>query len=1169
MVDLCGQHLGTYRLQRLLGTGGFSQVYLGEQVHLGTQVAIKVLHYHLNGTFGEHFLREASLLSQLAHPHIIHILDFGAESDLVFLVMEYVSGGTVRALHASGAPLPLTEVRSYIQQVSSALAYVHERHMIHCDLHPGNLLLGADGQILLSDFGLAQLIHQTTYLNTNTLRGTFCYLAPEVLTGRVSFASDQYALAVMAYEWLTGRPPFHGTVAQLCYQHLAQAPVPLRERVPHLPPLLEQVVLTALAKDPRKRFSDVSTFALAFELAATEETGERLLSLLPPSASLFIPPYSSDTASVSPPPSVNKYVVTPPLQPLIGRLEEQEQLCVLLLQPGVRLLTLVGTGGVGKTRLAQAVAAVLQDAFADGVCFVPLATTRTTDQVITAIAQTLGIHTGDQCISQIVQAFLQEKHLLLVLDNFEQVVEAALELSSLLTTCPGLKLLVTSRERLRISGEHEFLVSPLTLPNLDLEPDCAALMQNPAVALFVERAQACKPDFRLQEANALAVAAICVQLDGLPLAIELAAARIKLLPPQALLARLSHRLAVLTRGRRDAPARQQTLRDTIKWSYDLLEVGQQRLFRRICIFVGGCTLQALEALVRELGEDAAEVLEDASSLLDKSLIQQSGQEELLRLQVLETIREFGLERLAELGEEERVRQAHTRYYLSWAQMACQAIFSRDQKFWIRSFVQERGNLQAAMQHMIKQADWEAALRLGGLLGPIWFLWGSGNQYIYMIEGKQFLEQALAGSEEVVGWSRARSLLFYGGILAVLREAEQGEIFCQQGLTILRRMNDLQGVIQGLWMFFYTQFVPGHLPEARQAAEEALALSLAHPEVCTEWGPAWTQGYSSFLAGYAAVWEGRYAQARERLLKSSSLLEQAGDAFVLSWTILLRSETAVFEGNDEEAHVLLEQGLPRYKALGMKVLVAEAISLQGRLALQADEVEQARALLIESLRLSQEVRDERRMAWSHIWLAKVALREQQLDQASHMLSEALTWAIRKHDGLMLALGLEEWASAATARGAWEWAVWISAVAQTLRETTGAALPSVDRREQQERLARLRATLGEARFQALWKHGRGLTSSQVLTEQGTTDASISGSLVQEGGVDLNARAAIGLTRRELDVLRKLADGLTNREIAEQLVLSVATVNSYLRTIYSKLGVSTRAAAVRFVLDHHLFE
>jgi predicted ATPase/class 3 adenylate cyclase len=426
-----------------------------------------------------------------------------------------------------------------------------------------------------------------------------------------------------------------------------------------------------------------------------------------------------------------------PLQPtpFIGREKEVEAVQQLLLRESSRLVTLTGPGGVGKTRLALQVAADQASHFTDGTWFVSLAPISDPDLVIPAISLTLGLREArDQAPLEHLKRSLHEKKTLLLLDNFEQVVSAAMSVADLLAGCPRLKVLVTSREGLHVRAEREFPVPALALPDSKHLPDLVALSQYEAVALFIERAQAVKPDFQMTNANAPAVADICIHLDGLPLAIELAAARLKLLPPQALLKRLSHRLLVLTGGSQDLPSRQHTLRNTIQWSYDLLTEQEQRLFRWLSIFVGGCTLEAAAAVCSAPGALGMDILEGVTSLLDKSLLQQ-------------TLREYGLEVLETRGEREAAHQAHTTYYLALAEQAKPKLEGAEQGIWPERLEREHDNLRAALEWALEQGTDEQeskrraiALRLSAALEPFWEMRG------YHSEARTFLERVLASSE---------------------------------------------------------------------------------------------------------------------------------------------------------------------------------------------------------------------------------------------------------------------------------------------------------------------------------------------------------------------------------------------------------------------------------------
>jgi predicted ATPase/class 3 adenylate cyclase len=421
-----------------------------------------------------------------------------------------------------------------------------------------------------------------------------------------------------------------------------------------------------------------------------------------------------------------------PIQPtpFVGWEQELAAVRDLLGREEVHLLTLTGPGGAGKTRLGLQVAAELSDYFAAGVFFVNLAPISDPALVVATIAETLDIREGPgQPLLERLKEQLQQKQMLLLLDNFEQVVSAASQVTDVLAACPKLKVVVTSREVLHLRAEHELAVPPLALPDPKHLPDLAILSHYAAVALFLQRAQAVKPDFQVTNANARAIVEICARLDGLPLAIELAAARMKLLSPQALLARLSQRLAVLTGGARDVPARQQTLRDTIAWSYDLLTTEEQRLFRRLSVFVGGCTLEAAETLCGALddGYGAIPVLDGVGSLIDKSLLQHTEREaaegEESRLVMLETIREYGLEALAASGEMEATRQAHAVYYFTLAEKAELEFWGPQQAERLDRLEREHDNLRTALNCLLERGEAtesiEMALRLGGALWHFW------------------------------------------------------------------------------------------------------------------------------------------------------------------------------------------------------------------------------------------------------------------------------------------------------------------------------------------------------------------------------------------------------------------------------------------------------------------
>ncbi len=535
MTDRVGQQLGNYRLLRLLGHGGFADVYLGEHVYLQSQAALKLLHSRLSEEEAACFVTEARTLARLSHPHIVRVLDFAVHEGLPFLVMEYAPGGTLRMRHPAGSRLPLATIVSYVRQVASALQYAHEQHLMHRDVKPENLLLGAREEVLLADFGLAMLAptsSRSTQAMEPSLNGTTAYLAPEQLQGKPCPASDQYALGVVVYEWLCGRRPFGGSPIKIAMQQLSIPPASLREQAPELPPAVEEVVLRALAKEPRLRFACVQDFANALQQAAQQVASPAV----PPGAAAEVP-YPA-RAAAGPPAALTQEqanagavttptVVTAPqvereeqetpadteppaplwnvpssLTSLVGREQDVTAACALLSRQGVRLVTLLGAGGIGKTRLALQVALEMRERYADGVCFVALASISDPGLVISSIAHELGLQEGGaQPLVETMKTWLRDKQFLLLLDNFEQLVSAAPLLAELLAACPKLAMVVTSREVLHLRAEHRFPVPPLALPDLAHLPEREQLAQYAAVALFVQRAQAILPDFQLTQAG--------------------------------------------------------------------------------------------------------------------------------------------------------------------------------------------------------------------------------------------------------------------------------------------------------------------------------------------------------------------------------------------------------------------------------------------------------------------------------------------------------------------------------------------------------------------------------------------------------------------------------------------------------------------------------------------
>ncbi len=813
-----------------------------------------------------------------------------------------------------------------------------------------------------------------------------------------------------------------------------------------------------------------------------------------------------------------------PLTPFVGREAEVASLCSLLRQDGVRLVTLTGPGGIGKTRLALRVANDLRHDFGDGVRFISLATVTDPALLPVTIADVLGVREEIHRPALIALTdALRERHQLLVLDSLERLVDGAGVITDLLTACTGLKVLATSRSRLRLRGEHERPVPPLTLPP-PRGAEASPMLDYDAVRLFVDRARGVDPAFVVTPANAAVVAEICRRLDGLPLAIELAGARVKVLSPDALLARLTNRLRVLTGGPRDLPERQRTLRDTIAWSHDLLTREEQVIFRRLAVFAGGLTLEAAEWVCAggkdvvqgaerwrlspltcgsEIPSLDAPVLDLLAALVDDSLLQSAERSGESRFSMLETVREYALERLAESGEEPGIRAAHAAWFLDLAERAEAELAGPHQAAWLSRLEADHDNLRAALEWSSTEGDATVGLSLASAL---WRFWAPRG---HLREGRQSLERALEMGKDAPPQTRAKALHHLGNLALDLDDYSEAQAAYEASLHLWREHGDEQGVAAALNGLGLVASNRGEYREARRLHGEALALRRKHGDL---------RGITLSLhnLGNVARDEGDYERSRALHKEVVDLRRDLGDLAGLAYSSWILGQLAAGQGEAVEAAQRFQEGLRLFRDVGDKLGIGYTLVDLARLAHQQGDDKQAVSCYREALTPRREMGDQRGVVECLEGLASVALDQGQPERAARLLGGADAW----------------------------------------REAVGAPLPPAARAGRLQEIAKATAALGEPEFATAWMIGRAASVEESIALGEAIE--VAGPVTAcDPATEPVANA--GLTPRELEVLRLFAAGHDSFEVADQLFISRRTVTTHSSNILAKLGVNSRAAAV----------
>ncbi len=1019
-----GMRFGSYEILQRLGAGGMGEVYRAKDTRLDREVAIKILLLdscsHPEAL--SRFEQEARSASALNHPNIVTIYELGHVNSTRYIAMELVDGETVRTLLTIG-PIPFRKSVAIAAQIADALAKAHEIGIIHRDLKPENLMVSGEGTAKVLDFGLAKLLKPdagssdapTIMTESGTVMGTVGYMSPEQATGgEIDFRSDQFSFGSVLYEMVTGSPAFQKkTHAETMAAILRDEPERLGARTLQAPAPFIWIVERCLAKDPKQRYA--STRDLARDLAAVRD---RL----------------ADAPARKSEPRPNNL----PAQrtAFIGREREAADLRQLLRRADVHLVTLTGPGGIGKTRLALQVAGEMADQFAAGVCFVGLSAIGERGLIASAIAQAAGVReTGNKSPQENLVEHLGglSQPMLLVLDNFEHIIAAAPVVAQILTAGPKLKVVVTSQAPLHIYGEHEFPVPPLALPDPKSNPALEVLSRLPAIALFVERAQAVKHQFALTKENAIAVAAICARLDGLPLAIELAAARVKLLSPSAMLARLESRLTLLTGGARDLPTRQQTLRNTVEWSYGLLHGAEQIIFRRLSVFTGGCTLEAVEAVCDTKGDLGLDVLDGMASLVDKSLAQQVEEaDKETRFMMLSTIREYALERLAESNDEPATRRAHAAYYLVLAEEGAEDIAAQPE--WLDRFEVEHENFHLAIDYLIKTGDAEWGMRLGAALFRFW------ETREHLTEGRDALGRILAMEGAAARPKLRARLLFAAAVLAAAQgDYHSGLPLFEESLATCIKLNDKPGVAVALNALAVNVRDRGEFAAASQLFEQCLAIwrELGDPP-----------NIARALSNLASVMklQGKYERGSSLYNECLTMFRQAGDGTGVAWTLNHLGDVAREKADLVAARSYCEQSLSEFRRLHDSWGIASALSDLASLSCDQGNNAEARRLYGESIKLFQELGHKRGVARALECLAVSAAAQSNAEQSLH------------------------WAGAAAA----------------LRQQLGAPLMPAEQRRLDKALEFARRTLGNAAGLTAWMEGWAMPVEQAIQAALNCDA-----------------------------------------------------------------------------------
>jgi non-specific serine/threonine protein kinase len=1010
-----------FELLEKLGEGGMGVVYKAQDTRLQRNVALKFLTQNqiADPVARERLVREARAAAALNHPNIATVYDVGESPQGHFIAMEYVDGQSLfdfSELDAAGIDKCLT----WGLQLCEAIAAAHDLGIVHRDIKSNNIMITVDHRIKVLDFGIALWESGGSdrgpgakrLTETGDVVGTIYYMAPEILQGgKATTTSDVFSLGVVLYEMFTGALPFAGDVqAQIIYAIMNDEPAPLTEHRNEIPEPVARVVLWALDKDPENRYDSARELVDDLRRAMWEsDAGQRARAVV--------------TAAIAPsnlPSATNRFV---------GRDQELGELVERL--GNCRLLTLTGPGGAGKTRTSLELAERTRNDFEGGVFQIELAPLTEPSQVVQAIAAVLDVREASEegLIDSIVE-HIGRARVLLILDNCEHLIgPCALAISSLLQSSPSTKVVATSQQRLGVPGEMVWQLATLSLPPEGAERAEVATTWE-AVQLFVDRARLVRSDFDLNDRNAPAVVQICRRLDGNPLAIELAAVRVHLLPPEQILTRLEDRFQLLTGGSRTSLPRQQTLRATVEWSLDLLNADERRLFRLLSVFAGGTTLQGIERVCGGCG-DAADVIDLLGLLVDKSLvIVRDGSDSEPRYQMLETLREYGTEELASSREETAVKQRHAEFVIALAEDAASQLTGPEQAAWFNRLHREMGNVRTAIAWLVTNNELDQAMRITASIWRFWLVRG------YLSSGRELLAASLGDGPARPQGADATALraqaLFGAGVLA----HDQGDDDAahenlEACLVIRRELDDRRGI-----------------------AETLNSL------------------------GIFARDRGDYKRARELLGEALEMNRDLNDKSGTAMSIHALGITAHREGDCDGARKLFEQGLAMRKELGDRRGIGALLAHLGSVDYDLEQYDRAEPLLSDALSIFRELENRRGIVYALMYIGGVARQRGQLDVARTHHEQCLSISRELGDKEHIVRSLEWLASDAAADKDYRRAVELEGAATAFRGAFHAPRTPMETQSLKKDLQPAFEHLGDDAAEAALSDGCGRTLDDVV-------------------------------------------------------------------------------------------